>query len=163
MHFETLFDLQTAGYRPPEDVSMLILLPALVFMLWAARVLFPGDRRAWAASILGGGVAIFIGLGSIAVLIHDWRTHSEMRQAFSRNNYKVLEGPIEALTTTRTGKSVFARTRIRVDGVTFQFGERENEQGLKEADLRRLRLAEGHYVRIAHYGPTILRLEHRRP
>jgi hypothetical protein len=162
MGFETLFDLQTAGYRPPEMVSDVIFLPALVFMVWAARVLFPGDRRVWGAYILAGGVAIFLGLASIAVPIHDWRTYSEIRPAFSRNEYKVVEGPIEALTTTRTAKGV-VWTRMKVDGITFQFGERGIEQGLKEADLPRLRLAEGHYVRIAHYGPTILRLEHRRP
>jgi hypothetical protein len=162
MHFETLFDLRMASYRLPEVFSMLILLPAMLGMVWGAKVLFSDDWRARVAYIWGWCIALFISLVSTAMLIHDWRAHNDVREAFLRQNYKVLEGPIAALMTTRTAKGV-VRTRINVDGATFRFGERENEQGLKEADLPRLGLAQGDYVRITHFGSTILRLERRWP
>ena len=163
MTFETLFDLQTVGYRPPEGPLGVLLfgVPMLAAMIHFARVLCPDSPSLRAAPILGGAFAILMFIVATSTLLQNWQADREIREAFSRNLHNVREGPA-TVTTTRTAKNI-VRTRLKVDGGSFQFGERADEQGLSEADLRRLRLTDGQYVRITHYGPTILRLERRRP
>jgi hypothetical protein len=164
MHFETVFDLEQAGYAfMGAPLGVFSIIPIGIGVLIGIGILFPNDDRVAAARILGFGFIALIAFMATVSAVKVFRDHKQLRLSVARGAYSTVEGAIQNLTTRRPKASRRTETSFHIAQTEFRLGQAGQTLGFRIADFHRLRLAEGHYVRIAHIGQTIVRVELRKP
>jgi hypothetical protein len=164
MHFETVFDLERAGcaFLGAPFGLLLIGVPIGIASLIVVGILFPNNDRVATARILGFGFMALIAFMATVSAVKVFRDHKQLRLSVARGTYSTVEGEIQNLTTRRPKDSRHTESSFHVAQTEFRLRNSVQTLG-RIADFHRLRLADGHYVRIAHIDQTIVRVDLRKP
>jgi hypothetical protein len=166
MEFEIVFDLTREGFKlwAPQSIALVFLLggalmalaPRLYALLLRVQLMRSPSRTT--VQISGLAVSIIAAPVFTYLFFDSYRSYDELMNALNTGRYESVEGLVERA-------QAVARTRgerFEVKGIRFEYAPMDNAHGFKKPAADGGPIREGQYVRIAHIGREILRLEVRK-
>jgi hypothetical protein len=158
MNYEVIFDVAEGGFRNWTFPAFgLIFVAVGIFCLKNRKSLpymFPGQIGPEDGIKLGIFVLTFSVLWMVFTFTSTWRDYSVLRNALKDGNVAVVEGRVENFV------SVPHKTeRFSVCGASFSYSNYGVTAGFNNTNSSGGPIRDGMWVRIAHLGNSIARLE----
>ena len=158
MKYELIFDVAESGFRNWTFPAFgLIFVAVGIFLVKNRKSLphmFPGQMGPKDGAKLGFFVLVCSILWMAVTFTSAWRDYSALRNALKEGNVAVVEGRVENFA------SIPHKTeRFSVCGASFSYSNYLVTAGFNNTNSYGGPIREGMWVRIAHSGNSIARLE----
>jgi hypothetical protein len=159
MHYQTVFDVATAGYKSWDFPFSGLIGIAFGALLVAGRKSFPGawSKRPIASTVFAYFFLVFSVLWTVITFTSTYGDYKSLSQAESADNVKVAEGVVTDFSPMfASGHKV---EKFCVSGACFQYSDYVITGGFNNTSSHGGPIREGLPVRVSYLGDRIVKLE----
>ncbi len=159
MHYQTVFDVATAGYKSWDFPFSGLIGIAFGVLLVAGRKNFPGAwaKRPIASTVFAYLFLVFSVLWTVLAFTSTNGDYKSLSQAGSEDNVKVAEGVVTDFSPMlASGHKV---EKFCVSGACFEYSDYVITGGFNNTSSHGGPIREGLPVRVSYVGDRIVKLE----